>query len=89
MNAFAADDLEAAGIEAADLLALARLDDDGAPYPRSLERSEPPLAPTRTMIAMARPGADLLLMTPPEGSGEHATGSSADLHPPVPANAPG
>jgi len=41
------------------------------------------------MIAMARPGADLLLMTPPEGSGEHATGSSADLHPPVPANAPG
>jgi hypothetical protein len=42
MNAFAADDLEAAGIEAADLLALARLDDDGAPYPRSLERSEPP-----------------------------------------------
>jgi hypothetical protein len=41
------------------------------------------------MIAMARPGADLLLMTPPEGSGEHAVGSSADLHPPVPANAPG
>jgi hypothetical protein len=31
MNAFTANDLEAADLEAADLLALARLDDDGAP----------------------------------------------------------
>src|SRR6266436_3877101 len=38
MNAFAADDLEAADVEAADLLALARLDDDGAPC---LSRSQP------------------------------------------------
>jgi len=38
MNASAADDLEAAEVEAADLLALARLDDDGAPC---LSRSQP------------------------------------------------
>jgi hypothetical protein len=43
------------------------------------------------MIAIARRAADLLLplMTPPEGSGEHAAGGSADRHPPVPATAPG
>lgn len=41
MNAFAADDLETTDVEAADLLALARLDDDGAPcLPRS-QRSGP------------------------------------------------
>jgi hypothetical protein len=42
MNLFAADDFEAADIEDADLLAQARLDDDGAPYPGSLKRSEHP-----------------------------------------------
>jgi hypothetical protein len=36
MNAFAADDLAAA-----DLLALARLDDGGAPSPGSVARSQP------------------------------------------------
>ena len=36
MNAVAASDLEAA-----DLLALARLDDDGAPCPSGLPRSQP------------------------------------------------
>jgi hypothetical protein len=40
MNACAASDLEAADVEAADLPALARLDDDGAPYPSSLPRSQ-------------------------------------------------
>jgi hypothetical protein len=38
MNAFGADYLEAADVEAADLLALARLDDDGAPC---MSRSQP------------------------------------------------
>jgi hypothetical protein len=41
MNAFAADDLEAADIETADLLALARRDDGGAPSPGSVARSQP------------------------------------------------
>ena len=40
MNAFAANNLEAADVEAADLLALARLDDDGAPSV-GLPRSQP------------------------------------------------
>jgi len=50
-----------------------------------------PPARTRTMIAIARRAADLLLplITPPKGSGEHAAGGSADRHPPVPATAPG
>jgi hypothetical protein len=41
MNAFAADDFEAADVEAADLLAVARLDDDGAPCPCGPPHSEP------------------------------------------------
>lgn len=41
MNAFAANDFEVADVEAADLLALARLDDDGAPCPSGLSQSEP------------------------------------------------
>jgi hypothetical protein len=45
---------------------------------------------TRTLITAAQRAADLLpLMTQPEGSGERAAGGSADLHPPVPASAPG
>jgi hypothetical protein len=41
MNAVTASGLEAAGLEAPDLLALARLDDDGAPRPSGLPRSQP------------------------------------------------
>jgi hypothetical protein len=41
MNAHAAGDLEAAEVEAADLLALARLDDDGAPCPGVVPRPQP------------------------------------------------
>jgi hypothetical protein len=41
MNALPANDFEAADVEAADLLALARLDDDGAPCPGGLPQSEP------------------------------------------------
>jgi hypothetical protein len=41
MNARAAGDLDAAAVEAADLLALARLDDDGAPWPGGLPRARP------------------------------------------------
>jgi len=49
MNAVTASDLEAA-----DLLALARLDDDGAPCPSGLH-SHSQAAPARTMIAAAPP----------------------------------
>jgi hypothetical protein len=41
MNFHTAADLEAAEIEASDLLALARLDDDGAPPPGVRPRSQP------------------------------------------------
>jgi hypothetical protein len=41
MNALPANDFEAADVEASDLLALARLDDDGAPCPGGLLQSEP------------------------------------------------
>jgi hypothetical protein len=43
MSAFTAKGLEGADIEAADLLAMARLDDDGAPYPSDLRRPQPGL----------------------------------------------
>ncbi|HEY5985514.1 MAG TPA: hypothetical protein VIV12_03895 [Streptosporangiaceae bacterium] len=51
MNAFTAN-----GLEAADLLALARLDDDGAPCPAGRQA-----APGRTMIAALQRVADPLL----------------------------
>jgi hypothetical protein len=41
MNAHTAGDLEAAEVEAADLLALARLDDDGAPCPGVVPWAQP------------------------------------------------
>jgi hypothetical protein len=41
MNAVTAGDLDAADVEAADLLALARFEDDGAPFLSSLPRSQP------------------------------------------------
>ncbi len=41
MKAHTAGDLEAAEVEAADLLALARLDDDGAPCPGVVPRAQP------------------------------------------------
>ena len=41
MSAVTANDLDAADIEAADALALARLDDDGAPCPSDLPGSQP------------------------------------------------
>jgi hypothetical protein len=53
-------------------------------------RSPSLAAAPRTLIAAAQRAADLLpLMARPEGSGEGAAVGSADLHPPVPASAPG
>jgi hypothetical protein len=77
MNALAASD-----IEAADLLALARLDDDGAPG-----RCGPPWSeagrPVPDMIATAHepmhPGP------PPQASGGHGAAARSPGHPPVTA----
>jgi hypothetical protein len=44
MNAYTVNDLEAAEVAAADLLALARLDDDGAPCPGGSADMNPPAA---------------------------------------------
>jgi hypothetical protein len=51
MNAYTVNDLEATEVEAADLLALARLDDDGAPCPGGSADLNPPVA------AIAPPGS--------------------------------
>ena len=77
MNALAAGD-----IEAADLLALARLDDDGAPG-----RCGPPWSqPGRSepdMIATAQEPMDP--RPPPETSGRHGAADHSPGHPPVTA----
>jgi hypothetical protein len=58
MNACAANNLEAADVEAADLLALARLDDDGAPWPNSLPQFQPGCAdPDNDASRAARHGS--------------------------------
>jgi hypothetical protein len=49
MNAHAAGDLDAAEVEAADLLALAWLDDGGAPCPAACHEHSP-AAPVRAAI---------------------------------------
>jgi len=41
------------------------------------------------IAAMQRAAHPLLPLMPPRGSGEHAAGGSADLHPPVRATAAG
>jgi hypothetical protein len=79
MNALADND-----IQAADLLALARLDDDGAPG-----RCGPPWPqpgrPVPGMIAAAHEPMDT--RPPPETSGGHsAAAASAGPHPPVTAS---
>jgi len=78
MNALAAQD-----IEAADLLALARLDDDGAPG-----RCGPPWSypgrPVPDMIATAQEPTDP--RSPPETSGRHGVAGRSPGHPPVTAS---
>src|SRR5258708_36180064 len=74
MNALAAQD-----IEAADLLALARLDDDGAPGRCGPPWSQPG-RPEPDMIATAQQPTDP--RPPPETSGGHRAADPAPRHPP-------
>jgi hypothetical protein len=62
MNAYTVNDLEAAEVAAADLLALARLDDDGAPCPGGSADLNPPaaaVAPQESRQVQAAPAADV------------------------------
>src|SRR5258706_15496489 len=74
MNALAAQD-----IEAADLLALARLDDDGAPGRCGPPWSQPG-RPVPDMIAAAQQPTDP--RPPPETSGGHGAPDPPPRHPP-------
>ena len=78
MNALAADD-----IEAADLLALARLDDDGAPGRCGTPWSQPG-RPVPDMIATAQEPTDS--RPPPETSGRRGAADRSPGHPPVTAS---
>ena len=78
MNALAAQD-----IEAADLLALARLDDDGAPGRCGPPWSQPG-RPGPDMIATAQQPTDP--RPPPETSGRHRAADRSPGHPPVTAS---
>jgi hypothetical protein len=78
MNALAAGD-----IEAADLLALARLDDDGAPGRCGPPWSQPG-RPEPDMIATVQEPADP--RPPPQTSGRHGAAGRSPGHPPVTAS---
>src|SRR5260221_2589421 len=78
MNALAAQD-----IEAADLLALARLDDDGAPGRCGPPWSQPG-RPEPDMIATAQQPTDP--RPPPETSGGHRAAARSPGQPPVTAS---
>jgi hypothetical protein len=61
MNAYTVDDLEAAEVESADLLAPARLDDDGAQCPGGSADLNPPVSavtPQGSGQVQAAPAAD-------------------------------
>src|SRR5260221_13109400 len=81
MNALAAQD-----IEAADLLALALLDDDGAPGRCGPPWSQPG-RPGPDMIATAQQPTDP--RSPPETSGGHRAAGRAPGDPPVTASPAG
>ncbi len=78
MNALAAQD-----IDAADLLALALLDDDGAPGRCGPPWSQPG-RPGPDMIATAQQPTDP--RSPPETSGGHGAADRSPGHPPVTAS---
>jgi hypothetical protein len=78
MNALAVQDIEAVG-----LLALARLDDDGAPGRCGPPWSQPG-RPVPDMIATAQEPTDP--RPPPETSGGHTAAARSPGHPPVTAS---
>jgi hypothetical protein len=82
MTTFTAHDLDAA-----DLLALARLDDDGAPCPRDRPRPQPARpAPDSTPAAREPTDARPPVVSPGTSGGRSPAAGSPGRHPPVTAS---